>query len=107
MFNYESIPAPLRSIINVTVAGTAVVFVHDVDIAGGFTGINWTNTWHDVAYAALLGASTAVLRALNPADHAYGINAGQPVVVAGGLSARDTALAQDQATAVDVLPPAV
>jgi hypothetical protein len=75
MFNYESIPAPIRTILNVTAAGALTVGLHDLDVAGSLGAIPWQHVGSDVGYIAIVGLVTAMLRALNPFDTAYGVGA--------------------------------
>lgn len=68
---WESIPAAIRTILNVTVgAAVAAAISYLVShLSGGSIDLG------ALAQAALVAAATALVRALNPADTTYGINA--------------------------------
>ena len=70
---WTSIPAPVRTIINVAVA--ALITWAATDGLNSLASVDL----NPVAKGLLLAVATAVVRALNPADSAYGIDAAAPV----------------------------
>jgi hypothetical protein len=70
---WVSIPAPIRTIINVAVAAAVLVIVSAVIKAQGVTGVDWGATGISAIDAFGLGVATAVLRWLNPLDNGYGV----------------------------------
>lgn len=72
---WNSIPAPLRTVINVAVAASLAVIAGAVVTAHGVTGVDWSATFKSALDALGLGFATAILRAINPLDTAYGIGA--------------------------------
>lgn len=80
---WDSLPGPVRTILNVFVAGGLVVIFGAVVTAQGVTGVDWQATGIDALDAAFLGVAVAILRAINPLDDAYGLGkskAGDPEV---------------------------
>ena len=80
-YYWEKIPAPIRTIINVSVAGALVFFFGQVVAANGVTSLDWAAVGSQTLDAFALGVATAALRALNPLDSAYGL--GKPAAVSG------------------------
>lgn len=70
---WAAIPRPVRTVVNVAIAGAVVVVAGAVMTAHGVTGVNWSTTGRAALDALGLGVATAVLRALNPLDDAYGV----------------------------------
>jgi hypothetical protein len=68
---WESIPASIRTILNVTVgAAVAAAISYLVShLSGGSIDLG------ALAQAVLVAAATALVRAINPADTVYGVNA--------------------------------
>lgn len=75
---WDSIPTPIRTVLNVAIAAGVLVVVSAVIDAQGVTGVDWSGTGVAALNAVGLGIATAVLRALNPLDDAYGL--GKPKV---------------------------
>lgn len=71
-YYWEKIPAPIRTIINVSVAGALVFFFGQVVAANGVTSLDWATVGKQTLDAFGVGVATAALRALNPLDDAYG-----------------------------------
>jgi hypothetical protein len=64
---WESIPGPIRTIINVVLGAVVLTLGESIVAAGGVpTDIN------ALGQALLLAASTAFVRAINPLDSVYG-----------------------------------
>jgi hypothetical protein len=70
---WDSLPGPVRTVLNVFVAGSVAVVGAAVVNAGGVTGVDWSATGLAALNAGALGVVTAILRAVNPIDDAYGI----------------------------------
>lgn len=70
---WDALPGPFRTVLNVFVAGSAAVVGAAVVQAGGVTGVDWPATGVAALNAGALGVVTAVLRAINPVDDAYGL----------------------------------
>ena len=70
---WVSIPAPIRTVINVAVAAALLVVASAVIKAEGLTGVDWGSTGINAIDAFGLGIATAVLRWLNPLDNGYGV----------------------------------
>lgn len=70
---WDALPGPVKTIINVFVAGSIAVVGASIVQAGGVTGVNWSETGEAALNAGALGVVTAILRALNPADDGYGL----------------------------------
>lgn len=66
---WESIPAPVRTILNVVVGAAFAAAVSYVigHLSGGSLDLN------ALGQAVLIAAGTALVRAINPADTVYGV----------------------------------
>ena len=73
---WNAIPAPIRTVINVSIAGGVLVIAGDVVAAQGVTGVDWTQSGTDALNAVGVGLATAAVGALNPLDSGYGIERG-------------------------------
>lgn len=70
---WDNLPGPVRTVLNVFVAGSVAVAGAAVVQAGGVTGVDWPATGVAALNAGALGVFTAILRAINPIDDAYGL----------------------------------
>lgn len=70
---WDSLPGPVRTVLNVFVAGAVLVVVAAVVKAQGVTGVDWYATGEAALNVGALGVATAIGRALNPIDDAYGL----------------------------------
>lgn len=70
---WDSLPGPVRTVLNVFVSGAALVAVAAVVRAQGITDVDWYATGEAALNAGALGVATAIGRALNPLDDAYGL----------------------------------
>jgi hypothetical protein len=73
---WNAIPAPIRTVLNVAIAGGITVICAAVIRAQGVTDVDWAATGEAALNAVGLGLATAAWRALNPLDSAYGIERG-------------------------------
>lgn len=70
---WDALPGPVKTVLNVFVAGGLAVILGAVISAKGVTGVDWQAIGLDALNAAFLGVAVAVLRWLNPVDDAYGL----------------------------------
>lgn len=70
---WDGLPGPVRTVLNVFVAGSVAVVGAAVVNAGGVTDVDWQATGVAALNAGALGVVTALLRAINPVDDAYGL----------------------------------
>ena len=75
---WEKIPAPVRTVLNV-VAGAAVAAGVQYVAASLGHSLDVNGLWQ----AIVIAAATALVRAINPADSAYGV--GSAASVPGGV----------------------
>jgi hypothetical protein len=69
---WKRIPAPARTVLNVSVAGGLAVVATAVLDAQGVTGVDWSATGETALNAVGVGIATAIFRFLNPLDDGYG-----------------------------------
>ena len=70
---WDDLPGPVKTVLNVFVAGSVAVVGAAVVNAGGITDVDWPATGTAALNAGALGVVTAILRAINPIDDAYGL----------------------------------
>lgn len=70
---WDNLPGPIRTVLNVFVSGAVLVVVAAVVRAQGVTDVDWQATGVAALNAGALGVATAIGRALNPLDDAYGL----------------------------------
>jgi hypothetical protein len=76
---WDTVPGPVRTVVNVFVAGAVLVVCAAVARAQGVTGVDWSATGEAALNAGALGVATAIFRAVNPLDDAYGLGKGRVV----------------------------
>lgn len=70
---WDDLPGPVKTVLNVFVAGSVAIVGAAVVNAGGVTDVDWAATGTAALNAGALGVVTAILRATNPVDDAYGL----------------------------------
>lgn len=74
---WNKIPLPLRTMLNVAIAASVVSIAGVIISNNGVTSVDWLVTTLNAVNIFFVSIATAVVRALNPLDDAYGFGSGR------------------------------
>jgi len=74
---WNKIPLPIRTILNVAIAASVVSVASVILANNGVTSVDWLVTTLSAVNIFFVSVATAVVRALNPLDDAYGYGSGR------------------------------
>lgn len=77
---WQSVPRPIRTILNVGVYGAIAIVVAAVVLKQGVTEVDWSLTGIRALDAFGLGVAVAIGRALAPWDSTYGLGSSSATV---------------------------